>query len=93
MCIHPQPFNESDEDAMPSLAVTAIPTPKSNAVPLRLWIGLAMSGKNSPFQSGSVLRVVAGRLALWQIEDRRADHEVSSGEFFGVCPSELFSRH
>ena len=90
MCIHPQPFNESDEDAMPSLAVTtAIPTPKSNAVPLRLWIGLAMSGKNSPFQSGSVLRVVAGRLALWQIEDRRADHEVSSGEFFG----ELFSRH
>lgn len=43
MCIHPQPFNESDEDAMPSLAVTtAIPTPKSNAVPLRLWIGLAM---------------------------------------------------
>ena len=47
MCIHPQPFNESDADAMPSLAVTAIPTvgrtPKSNAVPLRLCVGLAMA--------------------------------------------------
>ena len=69
MCIHPQPFNESDEDAMPSLAVTAIPTPKSNAVPLRLWIGLAMSGKKQSVSVWSVLRVVAGRLALWQIEE------------------------
>ena len=47
MCIHQQPFNESDGDAMPSLAVTALPTvgrkPKSNAVPLRLCVGLAMA--------------------------------------------------
>ena len=91
MCIHPQPFNESDEDAMPSLAVTAIPTPKSNAVPLRLWIGLAMSGKKQSVSVWSVLRVVAGRLALWQIEEGRSD---LPGKFSGCAPlNSHCSRH
>ena len=83
MCIHPQPFNESDEDAMPSLAVTAIPTPKSNAVPLRLWIGLAMSEKQS-VSVWSVLRVVAGRLALWQIDEPTM--RCIPGNFSGCAP-------
>ena len=82
------------DDAMPSPAVTAIPTvqlwahtkDEGKAMPF-LWV--SGSGwrwqENSPFQSVSV---VAGRLALWQIETGREKSDLVErclpGKFSGA---------